>query len=174
MTVQTNRAKTGLTGEFFVYSQLIKHDKNGFITLGNAKAVDIIIVDSNKRAYYIDVKSTSTLMKNSHNHSNYSDDIGLIGRWQLKLKPFWQTHSKNPDKTDYPFPDFYIFHNCQRPEKNYILKGVDFVQIMHGKIDSIISRFDSSVLLPKHINSQCDLCEFCFNQDSLNNWSMLP
>ena len=109
MSTQTRRAKTGFIGEFYIYSELLRQDKNCFITLGNAKSVDLIIIDDKKQAFYVDVKSTNTEMNNLHKHSNYDKSVGKIGKWQLTIKRFWDTHPINTQRTMADFPDFYIF-----------------------------------------------------------------
>ena len=172
--MQTKRAKTGFAGEYFIYSQLIKEDKNCFITLGNAKSVDLIIIDEAKKAYYIDVKSTSTLMNNSHKHPDYHPDGGKLSRWQLPISIFWQTHPSNPNQSPYDYADFYIFHNVHNPAQNIIVKASELCTIMHRRIDSYLQNANLTEIAPKHI-CNWDVCDYCFHEfRQYNNWQKLP
>ncbi|MBM4241883.1 MAG: hypothetical protein FJ150_09535 [Euryarchaeota archaeon] len=172
MSTQTKRAKTGFAGEFYIYSELIKQDKNCFLTLGNAKSVDIIVIDKNKKAYFIDVKSTSTAMKNSHKHKNYDNSSPLLGRWQLSIKPFWDTHKNNPNKSKYEFADFYIFHRIDTPTQNIIITGSELEKVMHNRIDIILKAKEIKSLSAKHI-CNWDICDLCINTP-YNQWKRIP
>lgn len=172
--MQTKRAKTGFAGEYFIYSQLIKEDKNCFITLGNAKSVDLIIIDTDKKAHFVDVKSTSTPMKRPHKYDSFEEPVGFIGRWQLPISIFWQTHSTNPRKTSYNYADFYIFHNINNPFQNIIVTANELCTIMHRRLDRYLRETSSTEVLPKHL-CNWDVCDYCFHEfRQYNNWSKLP
>lgn len=171
--MQTKRAKTGFAGEYFVYSQLIKQDKNCFITLGNAKSVDLIIIDNKKKAYFVDVKSTSTIMKHPHKYHQYDSTAGQVGRWQLPIEIFWQTHLSNPKRTNYDYSDFYIFHNVHTLH-NIIVTSEELCTIMHRKIDGyfVVKKLDE--ILKKHL-CNWDICDYCFQEfREYDIWNKLP
>jgi hypothetical protein len=171
--MQTKRAKTGFAGEYFIYSQLLKEDKNCFITLGNAKAVDLIIIDKNKKAHTIDVKSTSTLMNNTHKHPDFDPSSGKISRWQLPISIFWQTHYANQNKTTYEYADFYIFHNIHSLFQNIIVTADELCTVMHRRIDQYLQNTNSKEILPKHL-CNWDVCDYCFHEfRQYNNWNKL-
>jgi hypothetical protein len=172
--MQTKRAKTGFAGEYFVYSQLIKEDKNCFITLGNAKSVDLIIIDRERKAHFVDVKSTSTLMNNTHKHDDYENSFGKLGRWQLPIAIFWQTHNSNLNKSTYDYADFYIFHNIHHPFQNIIVTANELCTIMHRRIDNYLMLARTSEILQKHL-CNWDVCDYCFHEfRQYNNWNKLP
>lgn len=172
--MQTKRAKTGFAGEHYVYSQLILHDKNCFITLGNAKAVDLIIVDGAKRAHYIDVKSTSTSMKNYHKHHDYSNESGLLGRWQLPIEIFWRTHPSNANASSYDYADYYIFHKTYSQNENIIVTKEELLRITHKRISSYLDYHKTSIIEKKHL-TPWEFCDYCFEElRQFNNWSKLP
>ncbi len=172
--MQTKRAKTGFAGEYFIYSQLIKEDKNCFITLGNAKSVDLIIIDTEKKAHFIDVKSTSTLMNNTHKHPDYDPLVGRLGRWQLPIAIFWQTHSANQNQKVYNYADFYIFHNLNNPFQNIIVTANELCTIMHRRLDSYLKDTNAKEVPQKHL-CNWDVCDYCFHEFKIyNNWNKLP
>lgn len=172
--MQTRRAQTGFIGEYFIYSELIKNNKNCFITLGNAKSIDLIIIDSKRKAHFIDVKSTRTPMKNLHKHSDYDGSMGQLGRWQLGIKNFWNTHKNNPDKKVYPFADFYIFHNVHKPAQNIIVTGQELKSIMHKRIDNYLTSRNLTVMEDKAI-CNWEICDLCFAKyRQYNKWDKLP
>lgn len=172
-TTLTKRAKTGFIGEFYIYSELIKHDKNCFITLGNAKSVDLILVDRNKRAHFIDVKTTNTEMNNTHKHDNYESNMQRLGRWQLGINKFWETHTRNTSKINSILADFYIFHNLNKISSNYIITGDELQKIMHKRIDIYLAKENKAVLDKKNI-CNWEICELCFEGIKTNNWNLLP
>ena len=172
--MQTKRSKTGFAGEFFIYSQLIKEGKNCFITLGNAKSVDLIIINNERKAFYIDVKSTSTPMKNTHKHLEYDTNNGLLSRWQLSMSKFWNTHEKNHNKKSEDYPDFYIFHNSHNPFQNIIVTSGELCKIMHRRIDDYL-RLNNKTELAENQLGIWDVCDFCFQEyREYNNWNKLP
>ncbi len=172
--MHNKKALTGIAGEYFICSQILLQNKNCFITLGNAKSVDLILIDDNKKAHFIDVKSTSTLMKNSHHHTDYEESHGLIGRWQLPMAMFWQTHKNNENKSDYDYADYYIFHNTCDPYKNIIVISSELVTIMHRRIDDYLVKEQKKELEPKNLVAW-DVCDYCFHEfREYNNWAKLP
>lgn len=173
MATQTKRARTGFSGEFTIYAELLLREKNCFITLGNAKSVDLIIIDKNKKAYFVDVKSTSTLMKNSHKHNNYNETDGKIGRWQLTMKQFWETHKNNTKSKNQSFADFYIFCNINNLKKTYILTGKELEALAHDRIDKLLTA-KGITELPSKDFGVWGYCEFCFDTQCLNSWGKLP
>lgn len=60
MSKQTSQEKhfLNLAGEYGVCSELAKRRINASITYGNHKAADIFVIDNNKKAYAIEVKTT--------------------------------------------------------------------------------------------------------------------
>lgn len=172
--MQTKRAQTGFIGEYYIYSELIKNNKSCFITLGNAKSVDLIIITKHKIAHFIDVKSTRTSMKNTHKHSGYDVSMGTLGRWQLSIKIFWETHGNNPERQAHIFTDYYIFHNVNRPDRNIIVTGKELEKAMHKKIDNYLSKKNITVIAQKQI-CNWDICDLCFGANIIyNNWNKLP
>ena len=168
------RAQTGFIGEYFIYSELIKNNKNCFITLGNAKSVDLIIIDNKKKAHFVDVKSTRTEMKNLHKHATYRDEMGKLGRWQLHVSNFWNTHKNNPNRISYDFADYYIFHNVNKPQQNTILSGKELVNVIHRRIDNYLVQNKVSELKKEHI-CNWEFCDLCFSETlNYNEWSKLP
>ena len=174
--MMTKRTQTGMAGEFYIYSQLLKAGKNCFITLGNAKSVDLIIIDGNKKAHFIDVKSTSSVMKivKSHPHENYNEHTDKhIGRWQLPITIFWQTHPKNIQKEPYQFADYYIFHNLNNQNENIIIRFQDLETIIHKRIDKYLGT-DKRAIEKKHL-CNWEFCDLCFSEfRRYNNWDALP
>lgn len=180
----TERAKTGLKGEFAVYSSLINIEKNCFITMGNAKAVDIILISRKKKAFYIDVKTTSTRQKNIHKNccnkkgkEDYSEKE--IGRWQLSLKSFWEIHSKNPDKLyrekKGAFADFYVFHNLNNPEYNIIISKRELKKVIATRINKYFDIDKRRKKFPKKLICNWDLCDYCFDEiPKYNTYANLP
>lgn len=173
MGILTNRAKTGFVGEFFIYSELIKRDYNCFITLGNAKAVDLILIDNQKKAHFIDVKSSNTLMKNYHKHDSYDISMGHLTRWQISIRPFWESHRNNPNNINANLADFYIFHSLQKSEVNIIVSGEELKEVMHQKIDCYLHNNNFLEVLPKHL-CNWEICELCFLKQYNNQWDKLP
>ena len=172
--MQTSRAQTGFIGEYYIYSELIRNNKNCFITLGNAKSVDLIIIDNKKIAHFIDVKSTRTPMNNTHKHVNYDESMGKLGRWQISIKSFWETHKSNPNKINHVFADYYIFHNVLKQSQNIIVTGKELEMKMHEKIDNYLAYNNISLIQPKHI-CNWDICDLCLGQNIIyNDWVKLP
>ncbi|MCK6649385.1 MAG: hypothetical protein L6Q66_07000 [Bacteroidia bacterium] len=183
INVYSEKAKTGLKGEFAVYSSLLKEGKNCFITMGNAKAVDIIIISPNKKAFYIDIKTTSTRQKNIHRNccnnkekEDYTEKE--IGRWQLSIKPFWEIHKRNTNRLREKkgtFADFYVFHNLNNPDKNIIVSKEELKKIMETRINKHFEEDRRRKSLLKKLICNWDLCDYCFNEiPKYNTYKNLP
>ncbi len=54
---RANSFNTGVAAEYFILSQLYRQDIEAYISQGNKKAIDIMVVKFNNEAISIDVKS---------------------------------------------------------------------------------------------------------------------
>ncbi len=61
---RTDGQKTGLAGEFFVAAELLKRGLQTSLTLGNAKAIDLFVINEKGTQFTVQVKA-------SRNRNNY-------------------------------------------------------------------------------------------------------
>lgn len=72
---QEEKYQTGMASEFYILSLLLRAGAKAYLTLGNNKKVDIIVLKGNE-VFTIDVKGThSTSFPIGSNYKNYKDDV---------------------------------------------------------------------------------------------------
>lgn len=72
--VQEEKSQTGMASEFYVLSLLLRLGAKAFLTLGNNKKVDIVVLKG-KETLTIDVKGThSTSFPVGKNYKDYQND----------------------------------------------------------------------------------------------------
>ncbi len=130
-----------LAGEYAVCSELAKRKITANITYGNYKAVDIIIVDKNQKAYTIEIKTT---MSN-----------------RVVTGFFQKYHTQNT-----PHPDFWVIVRIDEnslTSKFYILTHEEMakVQMSRNKMDSWHSVTGVDNVLIQHIEKY-ENCWECF------------
>lgn len=104
---------TGLSGEYFVAGELLRRGFNVAITLGNAKAIDII-AEKNGRTFPIQVKSIYK-----------KKNVGWpILKSKIKQKHFYIFVNLNGDKQIHP--DFFICTASEAKQriKEYSTRGI--------------------------------------------------
>lgn len=121
--------QTGITAEYHVLSQLIRHGYDAYITLGNKKSIDIHVVSVDK-AFSIDVKAVrgysswpASNIKKSENHfiafvayKNKFDDISFTP--DIFLVPSKKVKSKNTQAGRRA-----VKNNIEPYKDNWILKS---------------------------------------------------
>jgi hypothetical protein len=110
---EIQRSSTGLSGEYFVAAELLRRGFSVGITMGNAKAIDILAEKENKQ-YIIQVKSIYK-----------KKNVG----WPMMKDKVVENHyyifvNLNGDKMDYP--EYFICTGSEAKEKvkQYSTRGI--------------------------------------------------
>ncbi|MBK9097519.1 MAG: hypothetical protein IPM14_05195 [bacterium] len=107
------RNSTGLSGEYFVAGELLRRGFNVAITMGNAKAIDLI-AEKNGKTFPIQVKSIYK-----------KKNVGWpILKSKIKQKHFYVFVNLNGDKLTHP--EFFICTSTEakRKIKEYSTRGI--------------------------------------------------
>lgn len=107
------RNSTGLSGEYFVAAELLRRGFNVAITMGNAKAIDLI-AEKNGKTFPIQVKSIYK-----------KKNVGWpILKSKIKRKHFYVFVNLNGDKLTHP--EFFICSSAEakRKIKEYATRGI--------------------------------------------------
>lgn len=107
------RNSTGLSGEYFVAGELLRRGFNVAITMGNAKAIDLI-AEKNGKTFPIQVKSIYK-----------KENVGWpILKSKIKQKHFYVFVNLNGDKLIHP--EFFICTSTEakRKIKEYATRGI--------------------------------------------------
>jgi len=165
--------ESGFIGESYICSQLKKNSKSFYLTRGRTRSIDLLIIDDKRSAYTVDVLSTKVQMNNLHEHPGYQQSVGKMGRWISSIEQFWKTHPQNTNRVKGNFADFYILHNVNSKSRNFILTRKEFEAAFHNRI-SYFLKLKNIADLSENYFGPWEVCEYCFDQKSLNAWNKLP
>lgn len=120
---------TGLSGEYFVAGELLRRGFNVAITMGNAKAIDLI-AEKNGKTFPIQVKSIYK-----------KKNVGWpILKSKIKQKHFYVFVNLNGDKLTHP--EFFICTSTEakRKIKEYATRGILNLNLINN--DNYKGRWD--------------------------------
>lgn len=123
------RNSTGLSGEYFVAGELLRRGFNVAITMGNAKAIDLI-AEKNGKTFPMQVKSIYK-----------KKNVGWpILKSKIKQKHFYVFVNLNGDKLTHP--DFFICTSTEakRKIKEYATRGILNMYLINN--DKYLDRWD--------------------------------
>ena len=123
------RNSTGLSGEYFVAGELLRRGFNVAITMGNAKAIDLI-AEKKGKTFPIQVKSIYK-----------KKNVGWpILKSKIKLKHFYVFVNLNADKLQNP--DYFICTatEAKRNIKEYSTRGILNMYLINN--DKYLNRWD--------------------------------
>ena len=120
---------TGLSGEYFVAGELLRRGFNVAITMGNAKAIDLI-AEKNGKTFPVQVKSIYK-----------KKNVGWpILKSKIKQKHFYVFVNLNGDKLTHP--EFFICTSTEakRKIKEYATRGILNLNLINN--DNYKGRWD--------------------------------
>lgn len=123
------RNSTGLSGEYFVAGELLRRGFNVAITMGNAKAIDLI-AEMNGKTFPIQVKSIYK-----------KKNVGWpLLKSKIKHKHFYVFVNLNGDKLTHP--EFFICTSTEakRKIKEYATRGILNLNLINN--DNYKGRWD--------------------------------
>jgi len=135
-------SSTGLSGEYFVAAELLRRGFSVGITMGNAKAIDIL-AETKRKQFCIQVKS---IYKKKNSGWPMMKD-------KVDTKIFYVFVNLNGDKMTYP--EFYICTGKEARQKvnQYTTRGIITVSSLNN--DQFKGRWDKIITSEKDTSKQC-------------------